>query len=109
MALIRAMIVVARAHLLPAETMAGQHSLELGQDICWHLGVVLESTDDNSAGIVQDGQAATPEHEGVVRMGPGHQSPVLGLGYSVIRYCVKCWSLGLNPSNQISSMRDKER
>ena len=105
------MIVVARAHLLPAETMAGQHSLELCQDLCWHLGVVLESADDDAPGIVQDGQAATPEHESVVRMGPGHQSPVLRLGYSVsllvlltnqktvlilidqsegvIRYCVK--------------------
>ena len=73
------MVVVARAHLLPAETVTGQHSLELCQDLWRHLCVILESADDYSTSIVKDREAATPEHEGIVRVGPGHQSPVLRL------------------------------
>ena len=73
------MVIVAGTRLLPVHPVLGQDRLELLGDRLRHLLVSLLPGDEDAAGVVEDGEAATPEHQGVVWMGPGHEAPVLRL------------------------------
>ena len=73
------MVVVARAGLVVVEAMRGENSPELLHHLGRDVLVSAVPADDDAAGVVEEGQAAAPQHEGVVRVWPRHQPPVLGL------------------------------
>ena len=68
--LIRAVVVVARAGLVVVEAMRGENSPELLHHLGRDVLVSALPADDDAAGVVEDGQAAAPQHEGVVRVWP---------------------------------------
>ena len=65
------MVIVAWTRLLPVHPVLGQDRLELLGDRLRHLLVSLLPGDEDAASVIKDGEAATPEHQSVVRMGPG--------------------------------------
>ena len=71
------MFIIAGTRLLPVHPMLGQDRLELLGDWLRHLLVRLLPGDEDAASVVQDGEAAAPEHQGVVWVRPGDEAPVL--------------------------------
>ena len=73
------MVIVAWTGFLPVHPVLGEDSLELLGDRLRHLLVRPLPGDEDAAGVVEDGEAAAPEHQGVVRVWPGDEAPVLRL------------------------------
>ena len=90
------MVVVAGTQVVPRQTVARQNplqesincaavslsntrDLELPRDGVRHPRAGPPSADHDAAGVVEDGQAAAPQHQRVVGVRPRHQSPVLEL------------------------------
>ena len=96
------MVVVAGTQVVPGQAVARQNplqesincaavslsntrDLELPRDGVRHPRAGPLSADHDAAGVVEDGQAAAPQHQRVVGVRPRHQSPVLELKIYVIQ------------------------
>ena len=80
------MVIVAWTRFLPIHPVLGEDRLELLGDGLRHLLVGPLPRDEDPARVVQDGEAAAPEHEGIVGVWPGDQTPVLRLTNEEARY-----------------------
>ena len=74
------MMIITGTHLLPVQTIGHQHLPELLEHVVRHVLVTPFPADDNTSSIVEDWEPPTPQHEGIVLMGPRNQPPVLVRG-----------------------------
>jgi len=77
----RAVVIVAGACVLPPDIMREHHTSEFVLHGLGHIIRVPVFRNDDTAGVVEDGQTAAPQHQRVVGVGHGHQAPILLLGF----------------------------